>query len=151
MEDHIDPVKSVLIVERLSRYGFKNCRFQTYFASNYENNPQIYVKCEHTDNIYIPEKIAQEITLKFINVDQELKDLKAKNFNFMNYPLTLNGILQIQKMLLQKKGLQTYHDLTELLLLLLVTLAEQGEGAGILPSLVQPGHFARDEAQGGVI
>ena len=53
--------------------------------------------------------------------------------------------------ILKKKGLQTHHDLPELLLLLLVTLAEQGEGAGVLPSLVQPGHFARDEAQGGVI
>ena len=32
--------------------------------------------------------------------------------------------------ILKKKGLQTHHDLPELLLLLLVTLAEQWEGAG---------------------
>ena len=51
----------------------------------------------------------------------------------------------------KNKGLQTHQDLPQLLLLLLVTLADQGEGAGVLPSLVQPRNLARDKAQGGVI
>ena len=60
------------------RFASGYCRFQKDCSYSHEIIPKVTVKCEHTETINILEKIVREITLKFIKVDNELKDVKEK-------------------------------------------------------------------------
>ena len=60
------------------RYASGSCRYQNDCAYSHRDSHKIKNKCEHTDTINILEKIVREITLKFMKVDQELKDMKEQ-------------------------------------------------------------------------
>ena len=60
------------------RFGSGRCRFQSECAYNHQNVPETKSKCELTEKVEILEKIVWEITLKFIKVDQELKNIKEE-------------------------------------------------------------------------
>ena len=63
------------------RFASGYCRFQNKCSYSHVSIPKVAEKCKHTETIDILEKIVREITLKFIKVDKELKDVKEKLIN----------------------------------------------------------------------
>ena len=60
------------------RYTSGRCKFQSDCAYNHQNVAKTKEKCELTERVELLEKIVVEITLKFIKVDQELKNVKEE-------------------------------------------------------------------------